>query len=91
MTISTEGGSCATLATDRREGIVTCEGCILSTKGAGSPLVYSTGIITVRKTTGTAYKAQAVVVEGKNTGNINDNSELKSLLVQIGKKSINAV
>ena len=77
VTISTEGGSCATLATDRGEGTVTCEECNLSTNGAGSPLIYSTGTISVKKTSGTAHKAQAVVVEGKNTGNINDNSELK--------------
>ena len=77
VTISTEGGSCATLATDRGEGTVTCEECNLSTNGAGSPLIYSTGTISVKKTSGTAHKAQAVVVEGKNTANINDNSELK--------------
>ena len=77
VSIATEGGFCATLATDRGEGIVTCEGCNLSTKGAGSPLVYSTGIITVRKTTGIAHKAQLVVVEGKNIANVNENSDLK--------------
>ena len=65
--ISTQGGSCATLATDRGEGSVTCTECTLSTAGAGSPLIYSTGDITVSKTTGTATGAQAVVIEGKNT------------------------
>ena len=77
VTISTEGESCATLATDRGEGSVTCEECNLSTKGKGSPLIYSTGIITVKKASGTSYKAQAVVVEGKNTANVNENSDLK--------------
>ena len=31
----------------------------------------------VRKTTGTAHKAKAVVVKGKNIANVNENSELK--------------
>ena len=75
--ISTQGGSCATLATDRGEGSVTCTECTLSTAGAGSPLIYSTGDITVSKTTGTATGAQAVVIEGKNTATIKDSSNLK--------------
>ena len=74
--ISSTWGSCATLATDRGEGTVTCTGCTLSTAGAGSPLIYSTGIITVSGTTGTATGAQAVVVEGKNSAKISDSSSL---------------
>ena len=74
--ISSTGGSCANLATDRGEGVVTCTGCQLSTTGAGSPLIYSTGQITVNNTKGTATGAQTVVVEGKNTANIFDKSEL---------------
>ena len=75
--ISSTGGSCATLATDRGEGTVSCTECTLSTAGAGSPLIYSTGDITVSQTTGTASAAQAVVVEGKNTATIQDSSNLK--------------
>ena len=75
--ISTQGGSCATLATDRGEGSVTCTECTLSTAGVGSPLIYSTGDITVSKTTGTATGAQAVVIEGKNTATIKESSNLK--------------
>ena len=74
--ISSTGVSCANLATDRGEGVVTCSGCQLSTTGAGSPLIYSTGQITVNNTKGTATGAQTVVVEGKNTANIFDKSEL---------------
>jgi hypothetical protein len=74
--ISSTGASCANLATDRGEGVVTCSGCQLSTTGAGSPLIYSTGQITVNNTKGTATGAQTVVVEGKNTANIFDKSEL---------------
>ena len=77
VSISSEGRSCANLATDRGEGTVTCEECTLSTKGAGSPLIYSTGVIIVKKTTGTASGAQAVVVEGKNTATVSDFSDFK--------------
>ena len=75
--VSSTGGSCATLATDRGEGTVTCSNCELSTAGAGSPLIYSTGQITVSNTTGTSTGAQAVIVEGKNTAIVQENSELK--------------
>ena len=77
VNISTKGGSCATLATDRGEGTVTCTECTLSTAGAGSPLIYSTGDITVSKTTGVGTGAQAVVIEGKNTATIKEASNLK--------------
>ena len=76
MDISSTGGSCATLATDRGEGTVSCSNCTLSTAGAGSPLIYSTGNITVSDTTGTSSAAQAIVVEGKNSATIKD-SKLK--------------
>ena len=77
VTISSEGGSCANLATDRGKGVVSCTECTLSTKGAGSPLIYSTGDITVDKTEGTATGAQNVVVEGKNKVTIKNSSNLK--------------
>ena len=77
VSISSTGGSCATLATDRGEGTVSCTNCELSTAGSGSPLIYSTGDITVSKTTGTSTGAQAVVVEGKNTATVKDFSNLK--------------
>ena len=77
VSISSTGGSCATLATDRGEGTVSCTNCELSTAGSGSPLIYSTGDITVSKTTGTSTGAQAVVVEGKNTATVKDSSNLK--------------
>ena len=75
--ISTKGGSCATLATDRGEGKVTCTECDLSTEGAGSPIIYSTGEISISNTKGISKGAQMVVVEGKNIASILENSELK--------------
>jgi hypothetical protein len=71
-TISTMGQSCASLATDRGEGTVKVSGMKLSTEGAGSPLIYSTGNIEVSSSTGTASGAQIAVVEGKNSITLND-------------------
>ena len=65
--ISTQGGSCAALATDRGAGTIKASNMTLSTAGAGSPLIYSTGDITVSDSTGTATGAQIAVVEGKNS------------------------
>ena len=79
VTVSSTGGSCANLATDRGEGTVSCSKCTLTTGGAGSPLIYSTGDITVSDgTTGTSKGAQMVVVEGKNSATVID-SELKCI------------
>lgn len=75
VTVSSKGGSSATLTTDRGEGTVTWSGCKLSTAGAGSPLIYSTGQITVSdSTTGTSTGAQAFVVEGKNNSTVKDST-----------------
>lgn len=66
-TISTKGGSSASLATDRGAGTVIANNMTLNTAGAGSPLIYSTGGITVSNSKGTATGAQIAVVEGKNS------------------------
>ena len=70
VTISTQGGSCATLATDRGEGTVIAKNSKLSTAGSGSPVIYSTGDITLEDSEGTATGAQITVVEGKNSATI---------------------
>ncbi len=72
VSIATQGGSSASLATDRGEGTVTASNMTLSTAGAGSPLIYSTGVITVSSSTGTATGAQIAVVEGKNSVTLSD-------------------
>ena len=74
--IITQGGSCATLATDRGEGTVIAKNSTLETNGAGSPIIYSTGDISIENTTGTANGAQMTVIEGKNTATVT-NSTLK--------------
>ena len=72
VTISTKGGSCANIATDRGEGTIVATNMKLSTAGAGSPLIYSTGDITVSKSSGSSTGAQIVVVEGKNSVKLTD-------------------
>ena len=73
--ITTQGGSCAAMATDRGEGTVTATGSDLETNGAGSPIIYSTGDISLTDSKGTANGAQITVVEGKNSATI-ENSTL---------------
>lgn len=75
--INTRGGSCAALATDRGEGTVTANRCIVNTgvdngTGRGSPCIYSTGNITVTNSKGTAYNSQIACIEGKNSITLND-------------------
>ena len=77
VTIYTRGGSCAALATDRGEGTVTATNCELytgvgQTSGSGSPLIYSTGDITVSKSTGTSFVSQIACIEGKNSITLTD-------------------
>lgn len=67
VTIVTQGGSCAALATDRGAGTVVANNMTLATAGAGSPLIYSTGKIVVTNSKGAATGAQIAVVEGKNS------------------------
>ncbi len=66
--IETTGAHCACLATDRGNGTIDVSGSsTLSSAGEGSPLVYSTGDISVTGATGTATGAQTMVIEGKNS------------------------
>ena len=53
---------------------MTCTDCTLTTAGSGSPLIYSTGTISISGTTGTSNGAQMVVVEGKNTATVESSS-----------------
>lgn len=74
VTVQTAGNSCASLATDRGEGTVTAKNSDLSTKGAGSPVIYSTGNISVNNTKGTASGSQMVVIEGKNSATVTNST-----------------
>ena len=72
VVINTNGQSCAALATDRGEGEVHVSNSELNTgvskeSGRGSPIIYSTGNITVADSNGTAYVSQIACIEGKNS------------------------
>ena len=75
--INTRGGSCAAIATDRGDGNVTVTNSLLNTgvdknNGLGSPLIYSTGNITVSNSKGTSNVAQIACIEGKNSISLNN-------------------
>lgn len=72
--IATQGGSCATLATDRGEGTVIANNSNLETNGSGSPVIYSTGNISITNTKETANGSQMVVIEGKNSATVTDSN-----------------
>ena len=78
VNITTQGGSCATLATDRGEGTVIVKNSTLETNGSGSPIIYSTGDISISNTTGVANGSQMVVVEGKNSATVENSSLIAS-------------
>ena len=77
VVINTDGQSCAALATDRGEGQVHVKNSDINTgvskdSGRGSPLIYSTGNITLEKTKGTSYVSQIACIEGKNSIELTD-------------------
>ena len=74
VNIKTQGGSCATLATDRGEGTVIARNSKLETNGAGSPVIYSTGAISIENSIGTANGSQMVVIEGKNSATVTNST-----------------
>ena len=74
INITTQGGSCATLATDRGEGTVIAKNSKLETNGTGSPVIYSTGDISIENTEGTANGSQMVVIEGKNSATVTNST-----------------
>ncbi|MBR3162725.1 MAG: hypothetical protein IKF17_01315 [Clostridia bacterium] len=72
--ITTQGGSCATLATDRGEGTVIAKNSTFETNGSGSPIIYSTGDISIENSKGTANGAQMTVIEGKNIATVTNST-----------------
>ena len=75
--INTDGQSCAALATDRGEGQVHVKNSdintgVSKTSGRGSPLIYSTGNITLENSKGTSYVSQIACIEGKNSIELTD-------------------
>ena len=77
MNIQTKGDHSASLATDRGNGTVTVSNANLHTSGQGSPLIYSTGSISLTHGAGQADTSEIGVVEGKNSISI-DESDLSA-------------
>jgi len=73
--ISTQGEHCAAFATDMGEGTVSVENAKAETFGRGSPVIYSTGKISVKNLSGSAKNSEIAVIEGKNSLSI-ENSVL---------------
>ncbi|MEE3420907.1 MAG: S-layer homology domain-containing protein [Lachnospiraceae bacterium] len=67
LTINTSGNSSAAIRSDRGGGTVTVDGGTYTTTGVGSPSIYSTANITVKNATLSTSKAEAVVIEGGNS------------------------
>ena len=65
--VETLGEHCAAFATDMGEGSVTVDGGKALTKGKGSPVIYSTGDISVKNLSGNAENSEMAVIEGKNS------------------------
>ncbi len=67
LTVETAGNSAAAIRSDRGGGTMTIEGGNYTTSGVGSPAVYSTADITVKKANLTATASEGVVIEGSNS------------------------
>ena len=65
--IDTKGAHCAAFATDRGEGTISVNGATATTAGEGSPVIYSTGNISVKNLTGRATGSEIACIEGKNS------------------------
>lgn len=70
--ISTVGAASPALAADRTGGTVTVHNGKIKTAGADSPGIYSIGNITVADSSLTADKAEAAIIEGRNSLTLNN-------------------
>ena len=74
LTINTSGRSSAAIRSDRGGGTVTVSNGYYKTTGMGSPVVYSTADITVSDAYMESTASQGVVVEGKNSVTLNNDT-----------------
>lgn len=72
LDIKTSGTSSAAIRSDRGGGTVTVNGGTYKTTGQGSPTIYSTADITVKNATLSATASEGIVIEGKNSVNIDN-------------------
>ena len=74
LTINTSGNSSAAIRSDRGGGTVTVTKGYYKTTGTGSPVVYSTADITVNDSYMESTASQGIVVEGKNSVTLNNDT-----------------
>ncbi|MCR4951493.1 MAG: hypothetical protein K6A40_09250 [Solobacterium sp.] len=72
LNVHTTGNSSAAIRSDRGGGTVNVTGGKYVTEGTGSPAIYSTADITVNDAELTSAASQGVVVEGKNSVELNN-------------------
>ena len=72
LTVDTSGNSSAAIRSDRGGGTVNVDGGSYTSNGYNSPAVYSTAAITVKNATLTANNSEALVIEGKNSIDLED-------------------
>ena len=74
LTINTSGNSSAAIRSDRGGGTVAVTKGYYKTTGTGSPVVYSTADITVSDAYLESTASQGIVVEGKNSVTLNNDT-----------------
>ncbi len=74
LTVNTSGRSSAAIRSDRGGGTVTVTKGYYKTTGIGSPVIYSTADITVNDSYMESTASQGVVVEGKNSVTLNNDT-----------------
>ena len=67
LSVTTSGNSSAAIRSDRGGGIINVEGGVYTTSGVGSPAIYSTANINVKKAILMSTASEGIVIEGKNS------------------------
>ncbi len=70
LTVTTSGASSAAIRTDRGGGTVTVSGGTYTSKGLGSPAIYSTAKVSVSDAALVSTLSEGVCIEGKNSINL---------------------
>ena len=87
LTINTSGNSSAAIRSDRGGGTVTVTDGCYKTSGTGSPVIYSTADITVKNAYMESTASQGIVVEGKNSVTLNNDTLVADNNTKNGDKS----
>lgn len=74
LTINTSGRSSAAIRSDRGGGTVTVSQGFYKTTGMGSPVIYSTADITVSDAYMESASSQGIIIEGKNSVTLNNDT-----------------